>query len=123
MSWAACCSNKQMQDLFFGESNQAMFKAAAAGRREAGCQWCYEHVQVPHAVTLFPGCVAPAPHRRLPQHTRCVRLWPILIVPGLLSCASDVRGGQVAGVDLRQLQGHERGVRKVHAARAASANA
>lgn len=23
-----------------------MFKAAAAGRREAGCQWCYEHVQV-----------------------------------------------------------------------------
>jgi hypothetical protein len=46
MAWAACCSNKQMQDLFFGESNQAMFKAAAAGRREAGCQWCYEHVQV-----------------------------------------------------------------------------
>ena len=46
MSWAACCSNKQMQDMFFGESSQAMFRAAAAGRREAGCQWCYEHVQM-----------------------------------------------------------------------------
>lgn len=35
-----------MQDLVFGASNQAMFKAAAAGRREGGCQWCYEHVQL-----------------------------------------------------------------------------
>jgi len=46
MSWAACCSNKQMQDMFFGESSGAMFKAAAQGRREATCQWCYEHVQM-----------------------------------------------------------------------------
>jgi len=57
MAWAACCSNKQMQDLFFGESNQAMFKAAAAGRREAGCQWCYEHVQVTRRRTRA-GCPA-----------------------------------------------------------------
>ena len=43
-----------MQDLFFGESNQAMFKAAAAGRREAGCQWCYEHVQVLLSFVYLP---------------------------------------------------------------------
>jgi hypothetical protein len=66
MSWAACCSNKQMQDLFFGESNQAMFKAAAAGRREAGCQWCYEHVQVPDAVPLFSGFFTSRSQRRVP---------------------------------------------------------
>jgi len=46
MACGAFCGSKQMQDLFFGESNQAMFKAAAAGRREAGCQWCFEHVQM-----------------------------------------------------------------------------
>eukprot|EP00961_Rhodomonas_salina_P303898 3941403-Rhodomonas_salina.9 len=46
MSWAACCSNKQMQDMFFGESSGAMFRDAAKGRREAACQWCYETVQV-----------------------------------------------------------------------------
>jgi hypothetical protein len=58
MSWAACCSNKQMQDLFFGESNQAMFRQAAAGRREAGCQWCYEHVQVQTSAPPRPGAGA-----------------------------------------------------------------
>jgi hypothetical protein len=46
MSWAACCSNKQMQDMFFGESSGAMFRDAAKGRREACCQWCYEAVQM-----------------------------------------------------------------------------
>mmetsp|Transcript_62917 Transcript_62917/g.148132 ORF Transcript_62917/g.148132 Transcript_62917/m.148132 type:complete len:382 (-) Transcript_62917:475-1620(-) len=46
MSWAACCSNKQMQDMFFGESSGAMFRDAAKGRREAACQWCYETVQM-----------------------------------------------------------------------------
>jgi len=35
-----------MQDMFFGESSQGMFKDAAKGRREAGCQWCFEHVQM-----------------------------------------------------------------------------
>ena len=46
MSWAACCSNKQMQDMFFGESSSMMFRDAAKGRREAPCQWCFEQVQM-----------------------------------------------------------------------------
>jgi len=49
-----------MQDLFFGESNQAMFKAAAAGRREAGCQWCFEHVQVLLPDLAIPNVFSPA---------------------------------------------------------------
>jgi len=32
----------------------------------------------------------------------------------MLARATVVRGGQVAGLDLRQLQGHERGLRKMH---------
>jgi len=32
--------------MFFGESSGSMFKDAAKGRREATCQWCYEHVQM-----------------------------------------------------------------------------
>lgn len=38
MSWAACCANKQMQDLVFGQSNSTMYRDAAKGRREASCQ-------------------------------------------------------------------------------------
>mmetsp|Transcript_41842 Transcript_41842/g.81821 ORF Transcript_41842/g.81821 Transcript_41842/m.81821 type:complete len:432 (-) Transcript_41842:44-1339(-) len=46
MSWAACCANKQMQDLVFGGSDTSMYRDAAKGRREASCQWCFELVQM-----------------------------------------------------------------------------
>eukprot|EP00281_Chroomonas_sp_CCMP1168_P035536 CAMPEP_0206247206 /NCGR_PEP_ID=MMETSP0047_2-20121206/19684_1 /ASSEMBLY_ACC=CAM_ASM_000192 /TAXON_ID=195065 /ORGANISM="Chroomonas mesostigmatica_cf, Strain CCMP1168" /LENGTH=433 /DNA_ID=CAMNT_0053672711 /DNA_START=57 /DNA_END=1358 /DNA_ORIENTATION=+ len=46
MSWAACCANKQMQDLVFGQSSSMMYKDAAKGRREASCQWCFELTQM-----------------------------------------------------------------------------
>ena len=46
MSWAACCANKQMQDMFFGESSNMMYRDAAKGRREASCQ-------VRHAYATF----------------------------------------------------------------------
>jgi hypothetical protein len=56
MSWAACCANKQMQDMFFGESSNMMYKDAAKGRREASCQVTLSQCQISEMVSCLSAC-------------------------------------------------------------------
>eukprot|EP00960_Hanusia_phi_P066439 766398-Hanusia_phi.AAC.1 len=116
MSWAACCSNKQMQDMFFGESNSAMYRDAAKGRREAACQWCFEHVQVERG-----GRESGRAGERGNRNRRWERGGSKICFCEAVIGDPDVCAGEVSHLGVRQLQGHLRGVREVRAAGEAGA--